>query len=162
MEKKGLYIESTIPSYVTGGDSNVPLTFARQELTRNFWEQERDKFNLYVSAYVIEECGDGDPDAAKRRLDFIVGLQIFPKTTEIKELAAVYQKVLGIPDDAKMDSFHLAVCVLNRVDYLLTWNCTHFGPASQIKTKTYNDAYGLWTPALVTPETIYSFMKEDV
>jgi hypothetical protein len=60
--EKGLYIESTIPSCVTGWDSKAPLTFARQELTRNFWEQERHKFNLYASAYVIEECGDGDPD----------------------------------------------------------------------------------------------------
>jgi hypothetical protein len=159
-EKKSLYIETTIPSYATAWDSRNPITFGRQVQTRNFWKQDSQRYILYVSDYVINECSDGNPDAAKRRLDFIDGIQILPKTDEIEELASLYQNLLAIPDDAKIDCAHLAICTINRMDFLLSWNFAHLGTDSYVKAKVYNDAHGLWTPILVTPETIYSFMKE--
>jgi hypothetical protein len=161
-QKKGLYIETTIPSYGSGRTSGNSISAGKQASTKQFWEQNRQKFNLYVSDYVVVECGDGDFDAAKRRLDFIKGITILPESTKISELATIYQNLLNIPDDAKMDCFHLAVCVLNRIDFLLTWNFTHLGPSTYKKAKVYNDKNGLWTPELVTPETIYVFMQEDV
>jgi hypothetical protein len=162
LEKKGLYIETTIPSYATTWNSKNPLTFERQTITRKFWEEERHNFNLYVSYYVIAECSDGDPEAAKARLDFLKNIYVFPQTPEVEELAAIYQKLLSIPEEAKMDCSHLAVCVLNRVDFLLTWNFTHLGEASYRKAQEYNTIHSLWTPALVTPETIYSYLTEVV
>jgi hypothetical protein len=160
--KKSLYIETTIPSYATARDSRDPVTFGRQEQTRIFWKQESQRYILYVSDYVVDECSDGNPDAAKRRLDFIDGIQILPKTGEIEELALLYQDLLAIPDDAKTDCAHLAICTINRMDFLLSWNFAHLGTDSYVKAKAYNDAHGFWTPVLVTPETIYSFMKESL
>jgi hypothetical protein len=107
---------------------------------------------------IVVECNDGNPDAAKRRLDFFEGIQVLPKTDEIESLAALYQGLLAIPDDAKTDCAHLAICTINRIDFLLSWNFAHLGTNSYVKAKAYNDAHGFWTPVLVTPETIYSFM----
>jgi hypothetical protein len=159
--KRSLYVEPTIPSYATAWDSKIPLTLSRQQMTRKFWDTERQKFDLYVSDYVYEECSDGDEKAAAKRINFIRGIEILHRTDEVEELADIYQKLLAIPDEAKMDCSHLAVCVLNRIDFLLTWNFTHLGPASYLKAKVYNDSRTLWTPVLVTPENIYSFIKED-
>jgi hypothetical protein len=159
-EKKSLYIETTIPSYATAWDSRNPITFGRQEQTRHFWKHESQRYILYVSDYVVDECSDGNPDAAERRLAFIEGIQILPKTDEIEALASFYQDLLAIPDDAKIDCAHLAICTTNRIDFLLSWNFAHLGTESYVKAKIYNDAHDLWTPVMVTPETIYGFMRE--
>jgi hypothetical protein len=107
---------------------------------------------------VIDEISDGDPAAARRRLDFIEGIEKLPEPEDLDELALIYQRLLKVPDRAKVDCSHLAFCVLRRIHYLLTWNCGHLGPASQTKIREYNDAHGLWTPTLVTPEGLMTPM----
>jgi hypothetical protein len=154
-DRKSMYVESTIPSYATARESANALNLLRQAQTRAFWDQERHKYKLYVSQAVTDECAKGDPEAARRRMDFIEGIEVLPKQDRLNELAAVYKKLLGIPDRAEADCSHLAYCVLRKIDYLLTWNCAHLGSEAQRRVQSYNDAHNLWTPALVTPETIY-------
>jgi hypothetical protein len=159
--RKSVYIESTIPSYATARGSANPLNLLRQAQTRAFWDKERHKYDLYVSEYVVEECKDGDNNAAQRRLNFITGLPVLQKSAEVEELAAIYQKLLRIPDRTKTDCSHLASCVLTHIDYLLTWNCKHLGSEAQRRVQIYNDQHGLWPPVLVTPETIYRTEEKD-
>jgi predicted nucleic acid-binding protein len=163
-DRKSLYVESTIPSYVTARTSRDPITAGHQAATKLFWETERHKYDLYISQYVIDEIRDGDRDAAKKRLDLVEGIPVYPKTAETDSLAEIYQKLLGIPDRAKADCIHLAVCVLERINYLLTWNCAHLGVASQINVQYYNDQHGLWVPTLAMPEALMPdlFKKENL
>jgi hypothetical protein len=160
-ERKSLYVESTIPSYATAWTSKELIAAARQTMTRDFWEKERHKYDLYVSQYVIDEIRDGDRDAAQKRLELVEGIPVYPKAVEIDALAVIYRKLLGIPDRAKGDCDHLAVCVLEGIDYLLTWNCAHLGIPSFLKVREYNNRHGLWVPLLVTPETIHGFELEE-
>ncbi|MDR1788135.1 MAG: type II toxin-antitoxin system VapC family toxin [Treponema sp.] len=153
-EKKTLYIETTIPSYATARDSRDVVYLADQLVTRAFWEDERRRFQLCTSEAVHLECSRGDPDAAQRRSELLAGITNFPVTSEDRELAAVYQRLLDIPERAKADCTHLAVCVRRRIDYLLTWNCTHLGPVAHTKARAYNEKHGLWTPELETPRTM--------
>jgi hypothetical protein len=110
----------------------------------------------------MEECSWGDSETARKRLAFVAGIPVYPKNAEIEALAAVYQKFLGIPDRAKTDCNHLAVCVLERIDYLLTWNCTHLGAIAQEKIHNYNEKNKLWTPVLLTPEAFHDIHEEEV
>jgi hypothetical protein len=126
----------------------------RQVLTQFFWEHLRDKYKLYVSQAVLNECSDGDLNAAQRRLDLIKDVESLPKPEGLEELADAYQALLDIPDRAKADCTHLAYCVLYRIDVLLTWNCGHLGPTAQEKIRVYNHEHDLWTPQLVTPEVL--------
>jgi hypothetical protein len=158
--KKSVYIESTIPSYATARDSTNILNIIRCAMTRDFWENERHKYRLCVSKTVVDEISDGDPDAVRRRLDLIVGIENLSEPVDIKALADTYQALLGIPDRAAPDCTHLAYCVYHRIDFLLTWNCKHLGPVTREKVRAYNSEHGLWTPLLVTPETIHQFRKE--
>jgi hypothetical protein len=67
-EKKSLYIETSIPSYAAARDSRDLVKFNRQILTRAFWETERQKFRLFVSQVVLDECAGGESlSAALRR-----------------------------------------------------------------------------------------------
>jgi hypothetical protein len=153
-DRKSLYVESTIPSYATAWTSADVVTAGRQYLTRFFWEYQRYEYRLCISKDVIHEISDGDPDAVRRRLDFIEGIEELPEPEGLDEMALIYQQLLKVPDRAKADCSHLAYCVLERIHYLLTWNFVHLGPASQTKVREYNDTHGLWTPALVTPERL--------
>ncbi|MDR3334816.1 MAG: type II toxin-antitoxin system VapC family toxin [Treponema sp.] len=160
-EKKSLYLETTIPSYATARTSADVISAARQAMTRLFWEQYREKYKLFVSQDVIDECKLGNPEAAQKRLALIAGITVLKKSDEIATLAAIYQKLLKIPDRAKTDCSHLAVCVTIKINYLLTWNCTHLGMDSYVKVRDYNDKRGLWTPFLVTPEDLLYSTKEE-
>jgi hypothetical protein len=155
---KSIYIETTIPSFVTARHSRDSIIAGHQAATMQFWEQERHKYTLYVSQYVIDECADGDEEAAQRRLGFIKGISVIPISDKSKALSKTYQKLLDIPERAKLDCSHLSVCVEAKMDYLLTWSCKHLGIRTFSKIKEYNSSNDLWTPLLVTP---YDFIEVE-
>ena len=94
-------------------------------LTRDWWDNHREHFELVVSEAVIAECSAGDPAAADERAVFLIDLPILEITLECKTLAAEIMKKASLPEKSDVDALHIAVTALNGIDYLLTWNCTH-------------------------------------
>jgi hypothetical protein len=158
---KSLYIETTIPSLAASRPSRDTIIAGRQAVTSLFWENERHKYDCYVSQYVIDECALGDADAAARRLTLIKGIPVIPKSEQISLLADTYQKLLGIPERAKIDCFHLASCVVAEMDYLLSWNCTHLGIETFVRIQRHNEKQGLSTPLLLTPEALMEIEETE-
>jgi hypothetical protein len=157
---KSIYIETTIPSLVAARQSRDMISAAHQVITKNFWENERQNYDLYISQFVLDECAKGDPEAAKRRLDLIADIRPLPITKEAIELAPLYKQLLEIPDKANIDAFHLAVSVIAEMDYLLSRNFTHMGVVSYGKLLSYNEGKGLKTPLLITPEAFMNYEKD--
>jgi hypothetical protein len=157
--KKNVYIESTIPSYATAQSSSNVMNMIRKMQTLAFWNKQ-DMYKFWISQDVLDEIRRGNPEAAQRRLDFVKNIAILPKPEGLDQLSSQYQALFKIPERAKIDCSHLACCVLSKIDYLLTWNCTHLGPIVQDKMRVYNDRNGLWTPILVTPEILYGLKEE--
>ena len=60
------YLETTIASYLTARPSRDLITAANQQMTHDWWHDQRGNFDLYVSQFVIEEASAGDPEAATR------------------------------------------------------------------------------------------------
>jgi hypothetical protein len=149
---KSIYIETTIPSLVTARPSRDLISAAHQAITINFWENERQKYDLYISQYVIDECAKGDPEAAGRWLNLLEGMKMLPVFESVDELAPVYKHLLNIPETANIDAFHLAISVIAEMDYLLSWNFSHMGVVSYSKLLKYNEKQGLKTPFLITPD----------
>jgi hypothetical protein len=71
--KSRLYLETTIPSYLTSRLSRDLIIAGRQELTREWWEKRRYSFQLYISQLVVDEVTAGDPIAARERLRALQG-----------------------------------------------------------------------------------------
>ena len=67
MEQKTVHIETSIVSYFTSRPSRDLVIAARQEITREVWPLLHEKFNLYISALVIQEASQDDSDAASKR-----------------------------------------------------------------------------------------------
>ena len=51
--KKSVYVETTIPSLVTARTSRDLITAYRQDISKLFWENERSKYDLFISQYVF-------------------------------------------------------------------------------------------------------------
>ena len=125
-----VYIETTIISYLTAWPSQKLVMAANQETTRNWWDEERQHFDLFISEAVIQEASAGDLDAAWRRLEVIQDLPELPITDEARLLAKELIQQTPLPEKARIDALHVATATVNGMDYLLTWNCRHIANAT--------------------------------
>jgi predicted nucleic acid-binding protein len=161
MARKSVYIETTIPSILTARPGRDIRNLYRQQLTREFWEYERQKYDLYISQYVWEECEKGDEEAAKRRLELIKDIPFLPTNKDTEDLAEEYFKYLNVPKKAKTDCFHLAICVVEKINYLVSWNMTHLGRPAANRVAIFNGTRNLWLPDFVTPDLLMDIEKEE-
>jgi len=150
--KSRVYIETTIVSYLTAWRSPQLVMAAHQEATREWWDDQRRHFELFVSEAVLEEASAGDPDAAKKRL---AAIQNFPElriTNEVRDLARALLKDGQLPEKAALDALHIATATMNGMDFLLTWNCRHIANATLQKSmRKVCESSGLMLPILCTP-----------
>lgn len=150
-----VYIETTIPSYLTAWRSPELSMAAKQQTTRQWWDEQREHFDLFISDAVLLEASAGDADASKRRLGVIVGIPVLEPKSEADEIALSLMKQLALPDRALADAAHIAVCVVHGMDYLLTWNCTHIANATfQPIIHDVCDAFGFSMPVICTPDQL--------
>src|SRR5438067_1379312 len=98
--KARLYLETTVPSYLTARPSRDLIVAAHQQITREWWETKRTSFDLYVSTVVVEECRAGDTDAAMARLEAIAGITILEVTRDTGKLARLLMKKVPLPKRA--------------------------------------------------------------
>ena len=104
-----VYIETTIPSYLTSRPSRDIVRAAHQQLTKDWWHFRRHAFRLFTSTFVLDEASQGDPEAAQARLSSLMEIPLLPVLDEIPPMASNICASAGIPDHAKMDGAHLAI-----------------------------------------------------
>lgn len=154
MTKKRVYVESSVISYLTARPSNDILKLAKQRQTQMWWEQ-RETWELFVSRVVVREIGDGNPDAAQKRLLVIGGLLLLPETDEAQQLADRLIAAGILPRKAVADAAHIAIATVNDMDYLTTWNQTHiFNPYTIEKLYATIREAGYKPPILVRPDNL--------
>ena len=159
---KSVYIETSIISYLVARPSRDVVVLAHQELTRQWWNEQRDRFELFVSRLVLDEAARGDPETAARRLEAIRGVPVLPITQESTELAQCLIEAHALPSEAADDAFHVALATRAGIDLLLTWNCKHI--ANPEKTwlieETIRQA-GLAPPTICTPDELVGGSYEE-
>jgi hypothetical protein len=126
-----------------------------QQITREWWENRRADFDIFVSAFVLDEAADGDPDAARRRLDLLAGFPVLEVDNRAIGLANRILKSTRLPAKAATDAAHIAVAAVNGMEFLLTWNCAHLANAEFIpKIRERCEAEGYSCPTVCTPEEL--------
>ena len=55
-----VYIETSVVSYLVAGPNRDPITAWRQQLTRDWWDEQRNRFACVISREVIVEAQEGD------------------------------------------------------------------------------------------------------
>lgn len=108
-----------------------------------------------ISAVVLDEIGEGDADAATKRLAVVTGWEVVDLTEEAVTLAEEYFRIIELPETARADALHLALATRHGLEYLVTWNCRHIASARVRQVvQTINERHGLATPLICTPEEL--------
>ena len=150
-----VYIETSIPSYLTARQSNDLRAMANQNTTIEWWESCKSNFEVYISEFVLAESSQGHPDAAYRRLKAIEDIPLLKITAEVKILGKAFVNEGPIPKGSEIDAFHIAVAAVNGMDYLLTWNCKHIANAMmRPKVEIVCKRYGFLPPVICTPQEL--------
>lgn len=153
--KPRVYLETTIVSYLTAWPSRDLVRAAHQQITREWWNDRRSEFDLFVSQFVITESSAGDPDAAAERLETLQDISVLETTEEAIVLAEGLIQQIPLPLTAAVDAVHIAMAVVHGMDYLLTWNCTHIANAVLLhRIEQTCRERGYVTPVICTPEQL--------
>ena len=153
--KPKVYIETSIPSYLTARPSNDIRAMANQNTTIEWWENCKSAFDIFISEFVIVESSQGHPEAAARRIAALEGIAELNISEDAKILAKALITEGSLPKKAKIDAYHIAVATVNAMDYLLTWNCTHIANAViRPKVEAVCRKYGYEPPIICTPQEL--------
>jgi predicted nucleic acid-binding protein len=147
-----VYIETTIVSLLVARPSRDPLIAAHQQLTRQWWQDRRLRFNCVTSEEVVREASQGDADMSRLRLEALAGLPVLRVTETARGLAKeILQKGL-LPLQAVSDAIHASVASTEGIETLLTWNCRHLAnPLILRQLRAFMTGHGLTLPEVCTP-----------
>jgi predicted nucleic acid-binding protein len=152
--KPKVYLETSIPSYLTARPSRDVVIAGNQETTKAWWAR-RQNFDLYISIFVLEEASAGDSLAAAERLRVLANIPEIGVTEEVATIAEQLLAQASLPSKARLDALHIAAAALGGMDYLLTWNCTHIANAAfRFKIERVIRAFGYEPPLICTPQEL--------
>lgn len=153
--KPKLYIESTIPSYLTSKPSRDLVVAAHQQITREWWEIRKGDFDIYISQFVLDEVSAGDPEASKKRLNAIDEFEQLDITDDVTNLAAAIIASGVIPKKSPTDAAHISIAAIHDMQFLMTWNCAHIANAEiSSAIEDICKAQGFECPVICTPEEL--------
>jgi hypothetical protein len=150
-----VYIESTIPSYVVARPAGDLLQAARQQITRDWWDSERARHELFTSQVVIDEVAAGEKEMAIRRLDLLAAIPLLDVVPAAESLVQQFLQSDILPQRAAGDAAHIALAIVHRMDILLTWNCRHIANAAiELRVKRLIEQ-SFSMPLICTPEEFF-------
>lgn len=162
MMRNRIYVETTIPSYLCARPSNIVTIAGKQEVTRQWWEEQRHRFDLYISQFVIDEAERGDPDLSRLRLACLEGIPLLAVDEGVGLITDAILSSSLIPKKAATDAAHIAVAARHGMDYLVTWNCRHIANAEIISRMTGVLAgSGYSVPVICTPDELFGGQNDD-
>ena len=83
-----VYLETTVISYLTVWPSRDIILLAQQQQPRDWWETQRERFELVCSEIVEREAAAGDSSAAAERLRVIRSIPMLAISHDADILAA--------------------------------------------------------------------------
>jgi hypothetical protein len=150
-----VYLETTIPSYLTAWPSRDLIIAGHQQLTKDWWRTRRNEFELCISQFVLDEASAGDAEAAEERLAILSPLPLLDISDAVLPLATAILQSGCIPAKAARDAAHIAISTIHRIDFLLTWNCAHIANAQIVKkVQEICAKAGFPCPVICTPEEL--------
>lgn len=152
--KRKVYLETSVVSYLMAWRSRDLVIAGNQETTREWWIQ-RDKFDLFISQFVLDEAAAGDSNAAAQRLKALEGIPELAVVEQVVDIAEALLMQAALPTKAKLDALHIAVAALHGMDFLLTWNCKHIAnPIQRPNIEAIVHGFGYQPPIICTPQEL--------
>jgi len=149
---KAVYIETSIIGCLTARSTKNLIIAENIETTRDWWQNRRNGFDLYISQVVLDEVATGDAEIALKRLEILNELPLVELNQAVRHLATQFLMRSNLPPKASDDEVHIAAATVHRLDYWLTWNCKHIANAQiQRKLAEISLDLGYELPIICTP-----------
>ena len=159
--KKIVYIETSVPSFYYEVRTD-PEMIARINWTREWWDNERDHYQLVTSLAVIEELESEDYPNKENVLEILADVPLLNIPMAIGDIVDTYIVRRLMPSNPRGDALHLAIASFHGCDFLLTWNCKHLANANKFAhIRRINTLLGLFVPTLTTPFELLSWEEEE-
>ncbi len=150
-----VYIETSVISYLTARPSRDLVIAAHQAITLDWWQNQKSKFEVYISVLVEEEISAGDSLASKLRIEAVTGIPSVAITPQAQELARFLISGNAIPGTNTEDALHIGIAAAQNIEYLLTWNFRHINnPKTKSAIIKIIEQQGLICPILCSPEEL--------
>ena len=154
MRKPRVYLDSSFISAYGFSGANAEGILRRMR-TRDWWNEERQYFELWGSAFVELELRTG----TYRRQEECVRMSRSFRTCSMNGAVKQFWRDLLdaklIPPNKPVDAWHLALAACHEIDYLLTWNYAHLANSTaQGRLNQMCVDRGLRPPQLLSPESI--------
>jgi hypothetical protein len=153
--KSTVYIESSVISYLAARPSRDVVVAARQAISHEWWNNDRHRFDLRISALVEAEISLGDEEAAKRRRELVAGIPSLAISDDAIGLAELLLSEGVIPKGSENDALHVSIAAAQGADFLLTWNFRHINNA-EMKSNIARvvESRGFECPEICSPEEL--------
>lgn len=152
--KPKVYVETSVISYLAARASKDVVNAARQQLTRQWWQQA-GQFQLCTSALVYDEARQGAPGQVARRLALLDSLLVLTPHPALAEVAGALIRATALPEKAVRDAEHIAMASLHQAAYLVTWNFRHIAnPVTAGKIDAVLRLLGYTPAVLCSPEQL--------
>jgi predicted nucleic acid-binding protein len=156
--KTTVYVETTVIGYLTARPQPNVTVAGHQATTREWWQTAADRFTLFVSQLVVQECSAGDAQAAEERLAILGTVPLLPTTVEAEQLADALTVGHAVPVAYPEDALHIALAAVPGIEYLVTWNFRHIANATiRSAIERVCRAAGYEPPTICTPEELMEF-----
>ncbi|MEW6089210.1 MAG: type II toxin-antitoxin system VapC family toxin [bacterium] len=121
--KTKIYLDTSIISAYF--DYSKPI---RQLITQKWFENETERFELFVSVITIEEIEKFKNIEKRENIKNLLvehKIEVLKFTEEAKKLAEEYIKRGAIPKSEPEDAYHVAIATVNKIEALAAWNFKH-------------------------------------
>jgi predicted nucleic acid-binding protein len=153
--KEKVYIETSVVSYLCSRPSRDLIVAANQEVTQEWWRDERRSYELFVSEFVLSEIMAGDRDAAVKRQEAVQDIAILTANEKSERLAVEIMRQAKLPVSVVDDVAHVSIASVHGMEYLLTWNCAHIANPHWLgKLSRIIVVHGYEMPVVCTPQAL--------
>ena len=122
------------------------------ERTKEWWNKEKSSYDLFMSDFVVEELNEGSYPYKDLTTTLLSEVTILEPNKIIQEIVDVYIKNTLMPSSDIRDAIHLAYTSYYKINFLLTWNCSHLANVNKKEhIRNINKRLGIFVPEIVTP-----------
>ena len=157
MKKLRIYLDTSVINFLFADDAPE-----KRDATVDFFDRvARHSMPVCISQLVLDEIGQ-TPDRVRREKLLAVirqrRLPLLPAEPgdEVEALVKAYVGQGAIPAHSPNDALHVAICTVNAVDVLASWNFKHLANVSrERRIRAVNEALGYVYPLrIASPEEV--------
>ena len=161
MIRSTVYLDTSTINFLFADDAPE-----KKEITVDFFDNfvKLGIYDTYVTEYVITEINQTQNTEQRLRLlkvieDYPIEILPINKQEEIGSLAQAYLDNGIMPQKNVFDALHVAFCVVNKIDYLVSWNFKHLANVNRerkILSKNYEIGY-IHPLRIITPSELTGY-----